>query len=169
MIYEKLNTLGPSINDVYHCCSCSLHEMLSLLLVLQWVFVKSCQPREVACLKYYFNFHVCLSIRKERNVILPTQIGSPHSSRGARQYPPSGYFLVCNNAMNDNFQFQHISTKQLLLVTFCDKTAVIGVRFRTHGTQNTRDGRTDGQMDGQTDVEVKIVIQICRKNNSVSK
>ena len=64
MIYEKLNTLGPSINDVYHCCSCSLHEMLSLLLVMYWVFVKSCQPREVAYLKYYFNFHVCPSLSR---------------------------------------------------------------------------------------------------------
>ena len=35
-------------------------------------------------------------------------------------------------------------TKQLLLVTFCDKTAGSGVRFRTHGT------RTDGRMDRQT-------------------
>ena len=44
-------------------------------------------------------------------------------------------------------------TKQLLLVTFCDKTTESGVRFRTHGT------RTDGTWtDRQTDVEVEIVI-----------
>ena len=38
-------------------------------------------------------------------------------------------------------------TKQLLLVTFCDKTARSGVRFQTHGTRT----------DGQTDVKVEIV------------
>ena len=43
--------------------------------------------------------------------------------------------------------------KQLLLVTFCDTTAGIGVSFRT-------DARTDGGQteEGQTDVEVEIVI-----------
>ena len=42
-------------------------------------------------------------------------------------------------------------TKQLLLVTFCDPTAGIGVSFRTHG-------RTAAAAEGQTDVEVEIVI-----------
>ena len=38
-------------------------------------------------------------------------------------------------------------TKQLLLVTFCGKTAGGGVRFRTHG-RRTEDGRkTDGWTD----------------------
>ena len=45
-------------------------------------------------------------------------------------------------------------TKQLLLVTFCDKTTESGVRFRTHGRTDGTDGRTDGQ----TNVEVEIVI-----------
>ena len=51
-------------------------------------------------------------------------------------------------------------TKQLLLVTFCDKTAGSGVRFRTHGTRNMEHGRTDRRTDGQTDMEVEIVIKI---------
>ena len=42
-------------------------------------------------------------------------------------------------------------TKKLLLVTYCDPTAGIGVSFRTHG-------RTAAER--QTDVEVKIVIWI---------
>ena len=37
-------------------------------------------------------------------------------------------------------------TKQLLLVTFCDKTAGSGVRFRTH-RRKTEDRRTDGWTD----------------------
>ena len=40
-------------------------------------------------------------------------------------------------------------TKQILLVTFKDKTAGIGVGFRTDG---------NGMMDTQTEVEVKIVL-----------
>ena len=42
-------------------------------------------------------------------------------------------------------------TKQLLLVTFCDKTAGIGASFWTHE-------RTEEQTDGQTNAEVEIVI-----------
>ena len=41
-------------------------------------------------------------------------------------------------------------TKQLLLVTFCDKSAGSGVRFRTHGRQRTYDGRRRTE-DGWTD------------------
>ena len=44
-------------------------------------------------------------------------------------------------------------TKQLLLVTFCDTTAGIGVTFQTDGQWRRR--RT---AEGQTDVEVEIVI-----------
>ena len=44
-------------------------------------------------------------------------------------------------------------TKQLLLVTFCDKTAGNGYSLRTHDTR-TEEGRTEGQ----TDVEVELVI-----------
>ena len=47
-----------------------------------------------------------------------------------------------------------IHTKQLLLVTFCDKTAGSGVRLWTHG--RTADGRQ--RTEGPTDVEVEIVI-----------
>ena len=47
-------------------------------------------------------------------------------------------------------------TKQLLLVTFCDKTTESGVRFRTHGRRNTEEGKW--KTDGQTNVEVEIVI-----------
>ena len=47
-------------------------------------------------------------------------------------------------------------TKQLLLVTFCQQTAGIGVSFRTHA--QTADGRTYGRTEGQTDVKVEIVI-----------
>ena len=46
-------------------------------------------------------------------------------------------------------------TKQLILVTFKDKTARIGVGFRTN-RQTNRNG--NGMMDGQTDVQVEIVI-----------
>ena len=46
-------------------------------------------------------------------------------------------------------------TKQLSLMTFCDKTAGNGVIFRTH---RHTEGRNDGMTDGQTDVEVEIVI-----------
>ena len=46
-------------------------------------------------------------------------------------------------------------TKQLLLVTFCDLSARVGVSFRTHG-RTADSGRTAAE--GQTDVEVKIVI-----------
>ena len=48
-------------------------------------------------LKYYFNFHVCLSIRYPLSVIRNSarrRIWSPFPSGGARQYPRSGYFLV---------------------------------------------------------------------------
>ena len=45
-------------------------------------------------------------------------------------------------------------TKQLLLVTFCQPTAGIGVSFRTDARRT--DGRTAAE--GQTDVEVEIVI-----------
>ena len=46
-------------------------------------------------------------------------------------------------------------TKKLLLVTFCDPTAEIGVSFWTHGwTERNGTERTDGQ----TDVKVEIVI-----------
>ena len=45
-------------------------------------------------------------------------------------------------------------TKQLLLVTFCQPTAGIGVSFRTDARWT--DGRTAAE--GQTDVEVEIVI-----------
>ena len=47
-------------------------------------------------------------------------------------------------------------TKQLLLVTFCETTAGIGVSFRTDGRRNTEHGTQN--TDGQTDVEVEIVI-----------
>ena len=50
-----------------------------------------------------------------------------------------------------------IHAKQLLLVTFCDKTARIGPSFRTHTSMDTR---TDARMDGQTHIEVEIVIKI---------
>ena len=43
--------------------------------------------------------------------------------------------------------------KQLLLVTFCETTAGIGVSLWTHG--RTADGR---RTEGQTDVKVEIVI-----------
>ena len=52
--------------------------------------------------------------------------------------------------MTQNAYFLLIThTKQVLLVTFCDLTAGIGVSFRT-------DARTAAE--GQTDVEVEIVI-----------
>ena len=44
-------------------------------------------------------------------------------------------------------------TKQLLLVTFNDTPAGIGVSFRTHGRMHTRT-----RTEGQTDMEVEIVI-----------
>ena len=43
---------------------------------------------------HYFKFHVCLSTRKEPNVILLAWIWSPRPSGGARQYPRSRYFVV---------------------------------------------------------------------------
>ena len=46
-------------------------------------------------------------------------------------------------------------TEQLLLVTFCDLTARIGVSFWTHG-RTADGGRTEAE--GQTDAEVEIVI-----------
>ena len=55
--------------------------------------------------------------------------------------------------MTQDAYFSHLThTKQLLLVTFCDKTAGSGVRFQTHRTWK------DGNADGLTDVEVEIVI-----------
>ena len=48
---------------------------------------------------------------------------------------------------------------QLLLVTFCQPTAGIGVSFRTDAWMDGRtDGRTEEELEGQTDVEVEIVI-----------
>ena len=43
-------------------------------------------------------------------------------------------------------------TKQLLLVTFCDKLQELGLVF------GHTEGRNDGMTDGQTNVKVEIVI-----------
>ena len=49
------------------------------------------------------------------------------------------------------FHSEHIDTKQLLLVTFCETTVRIGASFLTH---------TWTAAEVQTDVEVEIVIEI---------
>ena len=67
-------------------------------------------------LKYYFKFHVCLSIPVVRNLwsVWPKKIFSLFNviicrlPGGARKYPRSGYFLVLNitkvnNVSPDNF------------------------------------------------------------------
>ena len=47
-------------------------------------------------------------------------------------------------------------TKQLLLVTFCQPTAGIGVSFRTDARTHAR--TEEEEEEGQTDLEVEIVI-----------
>ena len=60
-------------------------------------------------------------------------------------YPRS--LRVTQNACFSLFTY----TKKLLLVTFSDKTAEIGVSFWTHR-------KTETLTDGETDLEVEIII-----------
>ena len=74
-------------------------------------FIHSRHVNQCHTLKYYFNFHVCLSFRNSVTVIVipPTpkffslyNVILCRLPGGARQCPRSGYFLVIYEAANSN-------------------------------------------------------------------
>ena len=104
------------------------------LFLYQWIYLLN-----------FYNNKSFLSMNFEFDPLgLPCVLHGPHGSRVTQ----NGHFSLSKH------------TKHLLLVTFCDRTAKIGVN------RQSLDGKRTAKSESQTDVEVSIVVQITFFKNS---